>query len=134
MYKCEKCGKLVMKKYGSGRFCSVKCANSRDQLKGNKKAGELSHQRKMKRFVKAKNGQILDITNQQLEDYKKTHLVCEICGQVERASHNKKKVSKLCRDHDHNTCKFRGLLCSNCNRKLGWFENYKEEILKYLDK
>ena len=28
-YYCEKCGKLVEEKYGSGRFCSRKCANSR---------------------------------------------------------------------------------------------------------
>lgn len=29
MYKCEKCGKEVTEKYGSGRFCSRQCANSR---------------------------------------------------------------------------------------------------------
>lgn len=28
-YYCEKCGKLVTKKFGSGRFCSRKCANSK---------------------------------------------------------------------------------------------------------
>lgn len=28
-YYCEKCGKLVEEKYGSGRFCSRKCANSK---------------------------------------------------------------------------------------------------------
>ena len=158
-YKCEKCGKLVTEKYGSGRFCSRSCANLRDlsndtknkisnhmiqkykdknykswMIKMSTKAGKLSHERKMKRFVKCRNGQILDITNEQLEEYRKTHFVCEICGQIERASHNKHNVSKLCADHDHETCKFRGLLCSNCNRKLGWFENYKDKILNYLNK
>lgn len=29
--KCEKCGKLMTIKYGSGRFCSRACANSRHQ-------------------------------------------------------------------------------------------------------
>ena len=29
MYICEKCGKQVTEKYGSGRFCSRQCANSR---------------------------------------------------------------------------------------------------------
>lgn len=148
---CPKCGK-EFENNTNRKFCTRSCANSHIpteeqnkrrslKLKGNnfpnkgpKRAGELSHQRKMKRLVKAKNGQILNITYQQLEDYKKTHFVCEICGQAERASHNKKKVSELCRDHDHNTCKFRGLLCSNCNRKLGWFESYKNEIIKYLNK
>lgn len=27
-HKCEKCGKIMTKKYGSGRFCSRSCANS----------------------------------------------------------------------------------------------------------
>lgn len=29
MYICEKCGKEVTEKFGSGRFCSKSCANSR---------------------------------------------------------------------------------------------------------
>ena len=28
---CEKCGKIMLEKYGSGRFCSRACANSRDK-------------------------------------------------------------------------------------------------------
>lgn len=28
-YICENCGKLVTEKYGSGRFCSRACANTR---------------------------------------------------------------------------------------------------------
>jgi len=86
------------------------------------------------RLYKCKNGQELDVTNKQIEEYRKTHLVCEICGKVEKISHNKKTLSKLAVDHDHKTSKFRGLLCCDCNRKLGWFENLEEEILKYLHK
>ena len=29
MYTCERCGKLVKERYGSGRFCCKSCANSR---------------------------------------------------------------------------------------------------------
>ena len=90
--------------------------------------------KKEDRFVKCKNKQLLDITNKQLDDYRKTHLVCEICGKPEKVSTNKKTISKLCCDHNHKTSKFRGLLCCDCNRKLGWFENLEEEILNYLHK
>ena len=31
LYYCEKCGKPVYEKFGSGRFCSKSCANSRIQ-------------------------------------------------------------------------------------------------------
>lgn len=36
-------------------------------------------------------------------------------------------------DHDHDTGKVRGLLCSNCNRNLGWYEKKAEAIKQYLN-
>ena len=36
-------------------------------------------------------------------------------------------------DHDHETLKFRGLLCSVCNRQLGWYENNKDKVHEYLN-
>ena len=35
--------------------------------------------------------------------------VCEICG----------STKELCYDHDHNTMKFRGVLCRSCNKAIG---------------
>lgn len=35
-------------------------------------------------------------------------------------------------DHDHNTGKFRGLLCKTCNFGLGVYEKNKEQFEKYL--
>lgn len=65
----------------------------------------------------------LDKTIQEVEDYKKSHLCCEICGRSDGV---------LCIDHDHKTNKFRGILCQPCNRSLGWFDNNEEKIKKYL--
>ena len=31
IHTCEKCGKILTEKYGSGRFCSQSCANARDR-------------------------------------------------------------------------------------------------------
>ena len=33
-----------------------------------------------------------------------------------------------------NTNQFRGLLCSTCNRQLGWYKKYKKDIENYLNK
>lgn len=57
--------------------------------------------------------------------------VCAICRLKCKSGH------RLAVDHNHTTGKIRGLLCSNCNRGLGYFkeniENLKEGI-KYIKK
>lgn len=52
---------------------------------------------------------------------------CAICGK-----HSSEFSRKLCVDHDHTTEKVRALLCVDCNRNVGVYENYGEIIMKYL--
>lgn len=83
------------------------------------------------------HGRKLNVTREFIDKYKLAHKHCEICGRtVEEATKTKSKFGphSLCIDHDHQTMKFRGLLCSVCNRQLGWFEKNKEAILSYLNK
>ena len=162
---CEKCGKEHNGLYGSGRFCSSTCARSyattntnrnkinekiSNKLKGRKCKMNKNRQNYLQRchnlYVNEKlskyvyvNGDTLDITNNELEQYRLTHTVCEICGKAETAitytgNTNRTKPNKLCIDHDHNTKTFRGLLCVSCNSKLGWYQNHKEQIEQYLNK
>ena len=83
-----------------------------------------------------KNTVVFGVTRKAINEYKLKQEVCEICGLKERAIHasNYSRVSKLSVDHDHKTGKFRGLLCSSCNRNLGWAENNLSQIRKYLSK
>ena len=53
---------------------------------------------------------------------------CAICS----AEVGSTKHKNLSIDHDHKTGKIRGLLCTSCNRQLGWYENKKELVEKYL--
>ena len=87
--------------------------------------------------IKARNGEEVNITRYQLDQYMIEHQKCEICGQTIDESckwESKFAPKRLCMDHDHNTGEFRGVLCSRCNRQLGWYEKYKENIEKYLTK
>lgn len=52
---------------------------------------------------------------------------CEICN----------RVGRICFDHDHNTGKFRGWICLNCNSAIGFVYDNPEiliEMIKYLNK
>lgn len=166
---CEHCGCKILVQYGSGRFCSSRCARSFSasihRQETNKKISKsmkkffqsLSDEERRKyiqkiskrlvkgkqnkakeSYVKIRNSEtkkndILNITKGELEQYRKNHQVCEICGRGEIISTSKyKEKNNLCIDHNHKTKEFRGLLCFRCNRDLGWFEKYRAEISSYL--
>jgi ribosomal protein L34E len=83
------------------------------------------------------NHEELDITREQFDKYQEKQTTCEICGRtIEEAvvTQHKFQAKRFCLDHNHDTHQFRGLLCSCCNRQLGWYEKYRIQISKYLDK
>lgn len=56
----------------------------------------------------------------------KQNYVCEICSKSETVKDKRTNIiRKLAVDHDHVTGKVRGLLCGNCNKGLG---NFQDEI------
>lgn len=49
-------------------------------------------------------------TPEEYQEAMSTSDCCEVCGS---------KDKNLCYDHDHNTMKFRGVLCTSCNYAIG---------------
>ena len=49
---------------------------------------------------------------------------CEICGT---------KAKKRCIDHKIPRT-YRGVLCQQCNVRLGWFEKHREVIVEYVER
>ena len=54
---------------------------------------------------------------------------CAICGK-----HQSEEKRNFAVDHDHETDIIRGLLCSNCNTKLGWLEARLDTIFEYIER
>ena len=79
--------------------------------------------------LKMKNGDKINIT--QLNNYfiKQKTQTCEICNKILKSS----RENDFAIDHCHKSKKFRGVLCTNCNLILGWYEKYYKEINDYLN-
>lgn len=108
------------------KFCSLGCKQEWYQINVYK-----THKSSLAKV----KGDTLDITNEELEEYRKKQVVCEICGEKEKVRTGNKGVpNRLSVDHNHSTKKFRGLLCYSCNIKIGWIENNWESAKKYLEK
>ena len=124
---CKKCANLCSRAYfktekgKSAQKKNVKKWISKNREKWNK----YQMVSKRKNFYKISE---IDYENLIL----KQNNLCAICGytQIE------KNRFFPCIDHDHSTGKVRGILCSACNKGLGYFKDnisYLENAIKYLN-
>lgn len=74
------------------------------------------------------------ITIEEYEElFAKQDGLCAICSQPEKLTKDD-KLHKMAVDHNHETMQVRGLLCMNCNTRLGYFEskNLLTRMVSYL--
>ena len=84
-HKCERCGKIMTEKFGSGRFCSRACANARD----------ISDETKEKISKSLSKPAELKIKPVKQPTEAKSKDTCIICGKVLNANHK----SPYCNEH-----------------------------------
>ena len=135
MLNCQYCGRECKNKNSLAQH-EIRCKENPNAIKcfGNKGNMPKHFNQTLYRL---RNGEYLNISVIDLEKYKESHNVCEICGRtIEEAIKWDSKFApkQLCVDHNHETMQFRGLLCPLCNRQLGWYEKYKEQVNNYLNK
>lgn len=114
--KLELFAKSKVSKFGRRNLC-ISCAVKRAANHPKARDWKTDHQTKKRYGVDSETYKRLMATSD----------CCEICG-------NKKE---LCYDHDHETMKFRGVLCRGCNRSLGQLGDNIEgvkRVLNYLSK
>ena len=127
IFKCLNCNKDIKiskiqsnsENFKKPKYCSHNCHYEHTKLINKNKNVIMS------------NGDEIDITLDQYRIIKNNAKYCEICGKTFSHKLNDREISLLI-DHDHKTKKFRGILCSNCNRTLGWYEKYQNNIENYL--
>jgi endogenous inhibitor of DNA gyrase (YacG/DUF329 family) len=117
---CKSCRKPSEKRRNAitPKYCSIKCASD-DGAQGVQGDKHWNWKGRMDTRYMRKSAPRPKPTN------------CEICNAPES---NFKKGLQY--DHDHNTGKFRGWLCSNCNTALGLVKDNKQilqELIKYLE-
>lgn len=117
--ECPNCRKVFVNQRADRlqKFCSRGCS-SKYQFKNNK---YLTY----------------GVESWKIREYQLAVKQCELCGRTEttnssNGTYNPNHVNKLCKDHNHQTETFRGLLCSTCNRALGWYENNIDAVKNYL--
>jgi hypothetical protein len=83
-------------------------------------------QKRNRRF-KSLYGITLSQYNVMLENQKG---LCALCGNPPTGIHSSGRAHVLHVDHNHITNKVRGLLCTQCNRGLGYFKDSSELLIK----
>lgn len=91
-HKCERCGKIMVEKFGSGRFCSRACANSHDYSEEtrNKTSASLVALHKANTSVDHKV-----MVNKNRANYESSPQKCSICGNI---LPYEKRFRKTCSD------------------------------------
>lgn len=114
--RCKYCEEIFEPKAPSNLYCSDECAANGVIQRHYKKTYGLSY----KEVLKLREGQ---------------NEVCAICKQPGFMMNDRVK-SGLNVDHCHKTGEVRGMLCHNCNRALGLFQddiNLLKTAIEYLE-
>ena len=130
MQPCRQCSKPFPR--SAKRYCSDECRRLKKVA-----ANDPERRRWMRNYqLVARYGITQDDYEQMLErqDHK-----CAMCGSLDPCMGGRHPVAcernrNFHVDHDHETGKVRGLLCSGCNQKLGVVEKYGALAAAYLRK
>ena len=99
------------------RNLCYKCENKRENI-WRAKNGESILRKRQKHYAEKVYGTTYEKYQKRMSSSDK----CQVCGSRD----------SLCYDHDHNTMRFRGVLCNKCNRSIGQLGDTVESIQKVL--
>lgn len=80
-HKCERCGKVMTEKFGSGRFCSRTCANIREHSEETRNKIRASVQSSIRTESKASKLRYEKVMAESQAAYENNAKKCSVCGQ-----------------------------------------------------
>lgn len=129
-YACKKCVNIRRRKYYQKNKVHIIAVAKKYRDKNRE------------RVLHNKRKQAYGITSTQYKTMlKEQNFVCAVCKNPETSKVGKgkhaTKVNSLSVDHNHRTGKIRGLLCSKCNRALGYLQesvDIMKSLISYINK
>lgn len=121
---CKRCDSQYITTDIRKIFCTKSCAQKYSAMEQHsKRRGKKRHREYRREYrLKANYGITLEEYNQMFEEQNGCCAICE--------THQSKLKQTLCVDHCHQTKKVRKLLCSNCNRGIGMFQDNAKLLIK----
>ncbi len=98
----------------------------KDKVKEQRRAWDAANPEKVRGYLLKKYGITLDEYTRILKSQRYN---CAICKLKETATTKAGKTMKLAIDHCHTSGKIRGLLCSGCNRAIGYLRENPESCI-----
>ena len=115
-------------KDGKGYRC--KACDNKARQKWSEKNPERAHLSQRQRNLKHRFGVDLEWYEEQ---FKKQNYSCAICESKTNKTAGDRQFWNFSVDHCHDSGKIRGILCNNCNRALGLFQDNFELLKKAAD-
>ena len=122
-HTCEKCGKVMTEKYGSGRFCSQSCANGRSKsVEERRRIGSgVIKTRKENPISAEKIREIAShVHESSVKNYESNPKYCSVCG---KQLSYERRFNKTCSDECYETTRG-GLRHGSDTGKHGWYKGH----------
>jgi hypothetical protein len=124
MKLCKRGHSRIPANLNSGGGCKTCCKQATVRWKHDNRGRHLEHRR-----IYAWKVQNINITIPQWKKLQTDQAgCCAICKRPEASL-----PTALAVDHNHQSGKIRGLLCSACNYHVGYFEKFGEKLMEYLN-
>jgi len=134
--ECKECYKIRIREYRKNNLEYVREKEKSYRKSDPEKYKERDRKRSPARKLERREYHLKRLYNISLNEYYEILTVqnggCAICGKEKS-----KSKDFLCVDHDHKNGEIRGILCDNCNRGLGLFDDNAELLMNafnYLNK